>query len=209
MNKQNIGFLLTDKLWEDPNAALKILEENQEDLLWLDTDALFPSQTFIVDQFPRVLRYPASDTLEIFYDKCKKNELLMKKYAKIEERYLEVIQQLWGLSDVIIYSNIVERIDQLLEQFPSEKSYFDRLLEKTKKKQEQFISLDTFDDIEFLTKLSLKDKVCSCFVFKKIKMTVWINGLVLKVFVVNKDDRELLNLICTTHGLYVRQRTSL
>jgi len=205
MSREKIVTLITEELWTENSRILKSLEELQEDLLWIDADSLFPTQTFIIDRFPKALRYPTSDALDIFYDDCKSKESLLEKYSKIEGQYLEIIQKLWGLSEISIHSNIIDHLDILKAQFHEEKNCIDKFVEKTINSQGQLLKLDNYDDIEFIAKLSLKEKVTSCLVINKLKMVVWINGLALKILLIDQSSKQLLNLICTTHGLYLRK----
>lgn len=199
-----IQHLIQKQLWTDPVGALRNLSLLQEDLLWLDSERIFPNQSFIVDRFPKALRYPASHNLEIFYDQCKHDEASKKKYEKIENQYLEFISHLWGVSEFHLVSNLFEKSNLLKKSFPEEMKFFEENFMSFHDFENKPLVFKNYNQIEFLIKLSLKEKITTCVVLADLKTIIWINSLALKILIMHKTDKDFINLVSTTNGLYLR-----
>lgn len=79
------------------------------------------------------------------------------------------------------------------------------IVDSTKDHGERLQLNEKFNEIQIITKLSLREKLESCFVFPSMIMIVWINGLIYKVYLGDKLYKELVQLISTTHGLYLQK----
>ena len=194
--------LLEVDIWQEPTGISEKLNAFQEDLLSIDIESEFPDRRFLVDRFPTVLRYPLSETLEIFYDNCKHDETNYTYYLREEQRFIEVIKRLWTLSPVFVQTNLADRdFEQLkahVEDHESLAKAFDDALRYL------VYEIESNEQIEILAKLSLRDKIHACFIFPETKMVVRANGLILEVYLGDLSKKEWLQLICTTHGLYLR-----
>jgi len=204
---KDIKSIIELEFWNNPIGVTKKLEAMEEDLLWIDLDDIFPENMFLIDQFPAPLRYPASEELEIIYDYSKDDINEYKYYLKVERQYIEIIKRFWGISPVYILSNMNTELLELLRVHTDEKESFilKSIIDQTKEHNGSLLLYEKFTEIQLLTKLSLREKLESCFVFPNMKMILWINGLICKVYLGDDQYKELVKLISTTHGLYLRK----
>lgn len=194
--------ILEEDIWSDPLSIGDKLEAAQEDLLSIDLEEV-PHRRFLVDRFPVVLRYPLSDQLELFYDDAKNEERKLAYYLEEEKRFIEVMKRFWSLSPVYIQSNLpdrdLERLKIIVEDCESlEKAYQDA-------SRCTIYQIESYEQIDILMRLSLREKIHACFVFPEIRMMVRTNGLVLELYMGDQTNKELVQTICSTHGLYLRK----
>ncbi|KIO66017.1 hypothetical protein NSQ14_13535 [Caldifermentibacillus hisashii] len=145
--------------------------------------------------------------LEIIYDYSKDDINEYRHYLKVERQYIEIIKRFWGISPVYILNNMNTELLEFLKDYTDEKegSLLKSINDQTKEHNGSLLLYEKFSVIQLLAKLSLREKLESCFVFPNMKMILWINGLICKVFLGDNHYKELVKLISTTHGLYLRK----
>lgn len=203
------------KLWKEPIATSKQINKFQEDMISIreQFENTYPEKVYLIDSFPTPMRYPASEILEIYYDHNQEGPISDKYYLQHEERFIEVIKRLWAMSPVLIQTNLHTLLDFVgtpIEELQKnlttlESNLLNEIIKKTKPDQDNIITFNEFKEIKLITQMSLREKISSCFVFPDIKVIIWANSLALKSYVVEKSNKDLLQTICTTHGLYLRK----
>ncbi|GEC93893.1 MULTISPECIES: hypothetical protein [Brevibacillus] len=198
-----IRTIIEERLWENVHSINELLKPFQEDLLSIDFESELSDNRFLIDRFPVPLRYPLSDELEIFYDDCKEEMSKYSYYLQEEQRFIKTIQQLWTLSSAIATSNLSDRdIDRLKDIVDDHNSLLETYENASKK---PMFEIDSNRKMELLTRLSLREKIHTCFIFPEIKLIVRSNGLIFELYLGDQSKKELVQLICSTHGLYLRK----
>lgn len=200
-----------EKLWIDPIKTSVELKEIDEDLSVI-MDLLEKNSSenmFIIDSFPYPLRYPASETLEIFFVGSDEDLIRNQEYLKEEQKFKEVFKRLWGMSSVFVQSDILS-IDINENEIGLNRQQliaYSSLIEKIKTSDEGvLVGLnDHYDIIEMCTLLSLRGETSTFFVYPDIQTILFVNSLACQVYIGIEKIKNDINLICTTHGLYLRK----
>jgi hypothetical protein len=69
---------------------------------------------------------------------------------------------------------------------------------------EKLFTVDNVNHLDTLLELGLRDRVHSCFVLSDMKIIAWTNGLIILLYMVNLDNKNLVEKIVCTEGMYLR-----
>lgn len=204
-----------EKLWIESVETSKQINEFQEDMISIQEqfENTRPEQVYLIDSFPAPIRYPASEVLEIYYDHKQKGPIKDGYYLQQEERFIEVMKRLWAISPVFIQADLHTRLDfikvpieELKKNLTGHKAnLLNRIIKETKQHQDNLFAFEQFEEINLIARMSLREKISSCFVFPDIRVIIWTNSLAFKIYIYEKSNKDLIQTICTTHGLYLRK----
>lgn len=204
-----------EKLWIESVETSKQINEFQEDMISIQEqfENTRPEQVYLIDSFPAPIRYPASEVLEIYYDHKQKGPIKDGYYLQQEERFIEVMKRLWAISPVFIQTDLHTRLDfikvpieELKKNLTGHKAnLLNRIIKETKQHQDNLFAFEQFEEINLIARMSLREKISSCFVFPDIRVIIWTNSLAFKIYIYEKSNKDLIQTICTTHGLYLRK----
>ncbi|WP_232698610.1 hypothetical protein [Brevibacillus daliensis] len=147
--------------------------------------------------------------LEIFFNHKKTGPIEEKLYIQTEQKFVDVCNQLWSISPVVMYSDINDPdhdIEYLTKKLLAEEKELSR---KPQKKFSEprydfgFLFSDRYEEINLINRLTLRDYLHTCFIFQDEKVALWSNSIAYLVYC-EESFKDSLKLICTTHGLYFR-----
>lgn len=204
-----------EKLWIEPVETSKQINEFQEDMMSIreQFENTCPEKVYLIDSFPVPIRYPASEVLEIYYDHKQEGPIKDGYYLQQEERFMEIMKRLWAISPVFIQTDLHTRLDFIkvpIEELKKnltdhEANLLNGIIKKTKQHQDNLVAFEQFEEINLITQMSLREKISSCLVFPDIRVIIWTNSLAFKIYIYEKSNKDLIQTICTTHGLYLRK----
>lgn len=198
-------------LWSNPVLLSKELDRLQFDLFSFSgvLETYFPGNFFLVNSFPLPIREEVMGELEIYFDHTRQGPITEQRFLQEEQRYVELFYRLWAKSTVTIYTNLHYKEIAYIKQplTPNEINLLDQIIQKTKPKDlddwYSFVDSNRLDEIDLLVRLTLRDKISTCFIFPSIKTVLWSNGLCYTVYLGDLSSANLLQLLCTTNGIYL------
>ncbi|MED1787202.1 hypothetical protein P4V47_06700 [Brevibacillus laterosporus] len=210
MNIESIINGLWDYKWDISTDPSKDLEAST---LLLENDELvfsrFPTDIYTLDRYPfQIVDNRKFEESNIFYEKSLENKNLADVYKKEEEKFIRVFQILWSNSSVYVETMLQYKNIESIITAVSDEAKINRIRDLHKQlssRNENMLEIQDFIDLQLLLELGLREQVSSVFIFETIKLCIWSNfDLNMPVYSGSKSNTELLRLICTTEGLYLR-----
>ncbi|QDX95431.1 hypothetical protein EEL30_26050 [Brevibacillus laterosporus] len=210
MHLQSIINGLWDNTWDISIDPGRDIEANT--LLLDNSDVVysqFPNNIFTLDRFPlQIVDNNKFGEVNIFYEKSLDNKSLFDLYNKEEEKFIRLFQLLWTNNSVWVETSLrYNEIESITNEISDDtkKNRLRDLHFELCSKQKNYLELNHFFDLQLFLQLGLREQVSSVFIFETMKFCVWSNfDLNMPVYSGNKSNTELLRLICTTEGLYLR-----
>lgn len=201
---------LIDKMFEISNTQnvdsdMKVFIDEIMDFDYIINNE--KEKAYYIDKFPVLIKnFNKYSKLEICYDDVLDNKILLETYNRHENMLKSVLEKLWAISSLVIYTSLkYENIDLLKDIVDqSEKDILETFYDECKQSNERFILVDNYDVLNIVVKLSAREKIFSLLIFKDIKSIVWLNGLTAPVYL-DDDFTTLIDKICLTEGVYLRK----
>ncbi len=163
-----------------------------------------PDNCYFIDRFPiQIENYDKYSQIEVFYDSVLNGDLCVEIYNKEEEKIKNIFKKLWVYSLLEVETNLAyvedEKITKVIDT-----SKMPFVNELRKMVGEKLFTVDNVNHLDTLLELGLRDRVHSCFVLSDLKIIAWTNGLIILLYMVNLDNKNLVEKIVCTEGMYLR-----
>ena len=163
-----------------------------------------PDNCYFIDRFPiQIENSDKYSQIEVFYDSVLNGDLCVEIYNKEEEKIKNILKKLWVYSLLEVETNLAyvedEKITKVIDT-----SKMPFVNELRKMVGEKLFTVDNVNHLDSLLELGLRDRVHSCFVLSDMKIIAWTNGLIILLYMVNLDNKNLVEKIVCTEGMYLR-----
>jgi|LSQX01.2.fsa_nt_gb hypothetical protein len=163
-----------------------------------------PDNCYFIDRFPiQIENSDKYSQIEVFYDSVLNGDLCVEIYNKEEEKIKNILKKLWVYSLLEVETNLAyvedEKITKVIDT-----SKMPFVNELRKMVGEKLFTVDNVNHLDTLLELGLRDRVHSCFVLSDMKIIAWTNGLIILLYMVNLDNKNLVEKIVCTEGMYLR-----
>ncbi|MGY3187409.1 hypothetical protein [Lysinibacillus sp. TE18511] len=160
----------------------------------------YPGDFLIIDRFPMII----NKSMEWFapLDFCfSQNEQTPKEFFEVEKKFINTLTILSSYSSLWVQSSYYFSQGEVPDFFTNEEKEY--LL---KMKDNPFIQIISPKELNNYLKLSLRGYEQTIIYLPELKIIAWVNELIVSVFVQDKKYRKLIETICLTEGLYLREK---
>lgn len=191
--------------------TLHLQKPKDQDTLLLehfeDFQQNFSIHCYYIDRFPVVVEsFDAYSQLEVYFDAVEQMKLSLELYQQEEQKLINVVKKLFVYNSPVFVETLLGDVDLEDQEFlkPNELNRL-RELQQEVKYSGGFLNLSKVNDLELFIKLGLRERVSSVLYLSNFKTIIWItSGLVIPAYIHDSKNKGLLQMICTTEGVYLR-----
>lgn len=187
------------------NSWNKTNKFKDDDFMFEQLGSYNPDNCYFIDRFPMVVESNEKySQLEIFYDAVLDGNLSAEMYHKEEEKMKNIIKKLWAYSLVkvetyLTYEEETGKIESIIK-----KNKIPLVNELKKIAGEDLFIVDDINYLDILLELGLRDRVHSVFIFSDMKIIAWTNGFEILLYMGDLKNKEMIEKIVCTEGMYLR-----